>query len=283
MLTVCEERELDEVDGVDGAEAAEAAPVAEISSGTDFAVFDIETGPLDDEALLKPCPPFVAPAHPGEFDPAAVRYGNTKDADKRAAKLKEEQDKHAAAVKDYDATVGKARDEWFGKFKASAALDATTGRVVAIGMALDVGIILDCDGDKEAEGLRRFWDYVATWLQMQMPMLGFNIIGFDLPFLVRRSWILGVPVPHGVRQGRYWNPLFVDLLDVFRLGSRDFISLNNAAKAFGIEGKVEEVDGVVVSGATFYQLWRTNRKVAEQYLLADLRVPAELARKMGVV
>ena len=32
--------------------------------------------------------------------------------------------------------------------------------------------------------------------------------------------------------------------------------------AFGLGGKVKEAESVEVSGATFAELWRTNRKVA---------------------
>jgi hypothetical protein len=33
---------------------------------------------------------------------------------------------------------------------------------------------------------------------------------FDLPFLIRRSWAWGVPVPM-VREGRFWSRQFIDL------------------------------------------------------------------------
>ena len=254
----------------------------ELDQEVSFACFDIETAPLDDDTLRKFCPPCDVPAHPGEFDPAAVKYGNTKDPAKRAEKLKEEQEKHARAVKDHDTNVAQAQTDWFAKFKDRAALDATTGRVVAIGVTINSSsTIIDCEHEDEGIGL--FWRWVEGRMLTQMPMVGWNTHGFDLPFLIRRSWILGVPIPLGVRKGRYWNDLFVDLMQHWMLGSRDMVKLDVAAKAFGIDGKVEQVDGVAVSGATFYQLWRENRNVAEAYLMADLRIPAELAVRMGVV
>jgi hypothetical protein len=41
------------------------------------------------------------------------------------------------------------------------------------------------------------------WLHQQL--VGFNINAFDLPFLFRRSWALGIAVPFGLRKGRYWS------------------------------------------------------------------------------
>ncbi len=52
-----------------------------------FTAFDIETGPLPREvldSLIDPFPPFEPP---GPFDPAMVKYGNTKDEAKKAEKL----------------------------------------------------------------------------------------------------------------------------------------------------------------------------------------------------
>lgn len=296
MLTVSEHvgQSVDEAaDAID-----QTKPVAEEGEDVAFAVFDIETAPLDDETLRRLCSPCDLPAHPGEFDPASVRCGNLggPTSEKGKAKIAEKRAEHAKALVEYGAVVEQAKADHFAKFKNKAALDATTGRVVAIGimpcpiMGGGPGII-SCDARDsanslcdEVSGLKLFWQWVGQNIDMQRPMVGLNTHGFDLPFLVRRSWMLGVPVPHGIRQGRYWNSLFIDLANVWTFGAyKEYIGLNDLAHAFGLEGKVEEVDGVAVSGATFYELWRTNRKVAEAYLMADLRIPSELAVRMGVV
>lgn len=252
----------------------------------DFAVWDIETGPLDDDVLAKLCPPFEPPEHPGEFDPSAVKCGNL-GADKAKAKIEEKRREHEAAVRDYDVNCEKAKAEHFAKFKADAALDATTGHVVAIGYAgpNGDGDPINCDGGphEEGDGLAEFWGRVVNCFINQRPMIGFNTSGFDLPFVVHRSWILGVPVPINVRVGRNWNPLFIDLMQYWNFWSREYVSLNTLAAAFGLAGKVEQVDGVAVSGAEFHRLWKENRKVAEAYLMRDLELPAELAVRMGVV
>jgi predicted PolB exonuclease-like 3'-5' exonuclease len=157
--------------------------------------------------------------------------------------------------------------------------------VVAIGFTVSECHLIDCDGDdqQEYDGLAEFWGRATYCILNNIPMIGWNTHGFDLPFLVRRSWILGVPIPHAVRKGRYWNDLFIDLMQVYMLGGRDMVKLDVAAKAFGLEGKVQEVDGVAVSGKEFHRVWKENRNVAEAYLLRDLAIPAALAIRMGVV
>jgi hypothetical protein len=66
---------------------------------------------------------------------------------------------------------------------------------------------------------------------------------------------------------------------------REFVSLHTLAIAFGLAGKVKEVDGIAIEGKTFYLAWRNPelRPIAEKYLGRDLELPAVLAVKMGVV
>jgi len=247
----------------------------------DFVTFDGETGPLPDAMLKKLCPPFEPPAHPGKFDPKAVKCGNLGH-EKAAAKVEAACKAHQVACKEHTTNVKVGEAEHFAKFKEKAALDATTGRVVAIGLADPAGIRILGDKD-EAETLRLWWRDVETYLADHVPMVGFNIKHFDLPFLVRRSWILGVSIPNGVRSGRYWNDLFIDLMEAWQQGERGYVSLDTLCAAFGLPGKVTEVDGVEISGAMFHQLWESDREVAIKYLEGDVLLPAELARRMRAV
>lgn len=267
-------------------------PLTQAITMGEFATFDIETGPLPDDVLLRLCPEFVPPAHPGEFDQSTVKLGNLKDQAKINDKISQARMAHLQAVEQYDANVIAASIEHFAKFREKAALDATTGYVVAIGLATatNVSILsgslvdeLDELEEQEAWTLRTFWGLITELMKSQTPIVGFNIKHFDLPFLVRRSWILGVPVPSGVRVGRYWSELFIDLMEVWQQGERGYISLDALAAAFGLDGKVKEIDGVEISGATFHELWKTNREVAVRYLEQDMLLPALLAKKMGVV
>ncbi len=132
-------------------------------------VFDLETGPLAESELSALLPP---------FDPAEVKTGNLKDPAKIAEKIAEAEANHR-------------RD-----FIERAALDPLTGRVVAIGV-----MTFDAKGETptkfgkggrfsiighvdEAQTLREFWELTRGEMGRLNPMIGFNIFGFDLPFLI---------------------------------------------------------------------------------------------------
>lgn len=220
-------------------------------------IFDIETGPQPANLLKKRMP---------EFDPEAVKCGNLKD----QAKIDE---KIAAAKKRYE-------EDYFDK----AALSPATGKVLAIGYQSEHFHDKDDDiivgmGNEEFL-LRVFWSRVIVEMDQSCSMIGFNIFAFDLPFLVRRSWILGVGVPAKIiERHRFWNPLFVDLLEVWRLGNRsDYISLDALAQSFGMPGKPD--DGT--TGKDFGKLWYDNRPKAIEYLRNDLRMTYDVSIAMQI-
>lgn len=212
-------------------------------------VFDVETAPLPESELAALLPP---------FDPAEVRTGNLKDPEKIAAKLAESEANH--------------RRDFFDK----AALDPLTGRVLVIGL-LDQGGVRILDNENEAAVLREFWTACRGEQGRINQLVGFNTHLFDLPFLIRRSWRHRVPVPCGVRRGRYWGDEMVDLRDAWQLGDRQARgSLDAIAKHLGLGAK----NG---NGASFAALWQTDRAKAVEYLKNDLELTAKIADVLGVL
>jgi len=204
-------------------------------------VFDIETGPLPDIILDALMPEFEAGA-------------NLKDPDKIAA----------------DIAKKKVR------FKEQAALSPLTGRVLAVGFLADFGaepVIIGDDDEKVL--LEKVWNHIRTVGGTCRPQfVGFNIHGFDLPFLVKRSWVNRVAMPPNVRQGRYWADWFVDLRETWQLGDRQSEgSLDSICRALGLGEK----NG---SGAEFARLWREDRAKATEYLVNDLNMTAALATRL---
>jgi uncharacterized protein YprB with RNaseH-like and TPR domain len=215
-------------------------------------IFDIETAPLPEAELAALLPP---------FDPAEVKLGNLKDPDKIAAKLAEAEANHRA--------------DFFEK----AALDPITGRVLAVGM-LDLsdgdGLVLGLHID-EVSILHEFWDRCRGEMGRINEMIGFNTHHFDLPFLIRRSWKHRVPVPLGLRRGRYWAEEMVDLRELWQLGDRQARgSLDAVAKHLGVGAKNGD-------GKEFARLWQTDRAKAMEYLRNDLNLTAQIAEALGVI
>ena len=216
---------------------------------TPFA-FDIETASLTEAELAAMLPP---------FDPTQVKAGNL-GPEKAAAKIAEAEAAH--------------RREFFDR----AALDPMTGRVLAIGVlyphSREFIVVAD---DDEASLLREFWNLTRGEMGRINTMIGFNSNQFDLPFLIRRSWKHRVPVPFGIRRGRYWSEHAVDLRDDWQLGDRQARgSLDAVAKHLGVGAKNGD-------GKDFARLWQTDRAKAIEYLRNDVELTARVAEVLGAI
>jgi len=213
----------------------------------DALIFDIETGPECDEVLSVMEPEFSAPS-------------NWKDPAKIAEKVNEQ------------------REAW----RAKAALCATTGRVLAIGLADKNGIELLCVNDNEDDPkserdiISEFWETACPngkWRHL----IGFNSNRFDIPFLVRRSYKLRIKVPYGVTNGRYLNQRFIDLMDSWKVGDyQASISLDRLAAHLGCTRKNGD-------GAMFAELLDEDPDQALEYLRNDIVMTQEVATALGVV
>jgi hypothetical protein len=252
--------------------------------------WDIETDALPDEQLRAIMPPFdeakytesFAAKCSKEFDPASVKVGNIKDEAKKQEKIAAARSQWEYDQAEFSKQIARLRDSHESDFRDGAALSALTGRVLVIGfysLASDKVVIIDGKGD-EAEILAAFWKTYIKYKAESKPMIGLNIHDFDLPFLVRRSWLLDVEVPAGVIDGRYWCKTFVDLRRVWQLGqhpSTGQSSFDVLGQAFGTGGKNGR------SGKDFAKLWREDRPAAIAYLTEDLKQPAIWARRMRVI
>ncbi len=252
-------------------------------------IFDIETSALPDADLRRIFgDPDPGIADPVQFDPSSVKTGNLKDAAKIKEKIDAAAAEHAALADSYDYRVNTAKAAAFAEFKSRAALSATTGQILCVGYfnAKSEQTFIDDgrndDGDvPEVRILGRFWRKYEECRDQRRPMIGLNIHDFDLPFLMRRSWILGVPVPSGVlMQKRYWCDTFLDLRKLWLCGQMSNgtkSSFDELAAAFGTDGKPEGING-----GDFARLWEEDRATAIAYLENDLRQPAKWAAAMGV-
>lgn len=248
--------------------------------------FDIETGPLSLDAIKQVTRPFKSKLkHPGEFDPASVKYGVTKDEAKRAAKLQECREKHEAAIAEYESKASKEESEYWQEIVDRAALSALTGQVLAIGYGNETNCTVDHilsekrNGD-EAAILTTFWSKFVERQKSRQKMIGFNIKTFDVPFLAQRSFILGVDVPEGYMEGDWPSKTFVDINTRWMAGSRGFNgTLDEIARACGVGQKP---DGV--SGALFYELYGNpeTRSQALDYAINDVVLTRAIAMRIGI-
>ncbi len=213
--------------------------------------FDIETGRLAKETVM------------AQFDPDSVKYGNVKDEAKRAAI-----DKYAA-------------NQWW----ETAALRPTTGGVVAIGYAPPNGppqvAGIGHNFKLEVELLDHFWQTFAWCVESNVPMVGWNTHNFDLPFLIKRSWIVGSEVPGSAMQSgrRYFSDTFIDLMKVWcvgQFGANQFAKLDFVCRALDLGEKTP------LNGADFHGVWENSRQEAIEYLEQDVTLLLEVAERMKI-
>lgn len=203
-------------------------------------IFDIETAPLPISHLESIMPEFKAPA--GWKDPAKIA-----------------------------ASIAEKRES----FISEAALDATTGRVLAIGYYIGEAYG-ELHGPNEAALLTGLWDILRSFQSgnQAFELVGFNSNQFDLPFLFQRSIVLNVPRPLGLRQGRYWANHVIDLREVWNFGRKEQKgSLDHICRSLGLGQKTG-------SGADFAKLYETDKEKALAYLRNDCQRTKNLAERI---
>lgn len=250
-------------------------------------IFDIETGPMPIEKLQQIVKPFDVESmpHPGEFDPASVKTGNLKDEAKIQQKIDAAREAHEKRVADYATDLDQAEAKYWAEIQDKAALSATRGEVVAIGYRNDKGEVLIDSVLKHSEEdmLRRFWDRFAACRKNDRSLVGFNIKGFDVPFLARRSWAYGIRLPPGLTTPTgYLSSVFVDLMEIYQCGNRrDYVSCDELCRAYGLQGKPDDC-----TGAQFSQMLLSGDQkqvdAAVNYLIGDLEMNWQLCQAMGV-
>lgn len=166
-----------------------------------------------------------------------------------------------------------------------AALDADYGRILSIGYSSGDGdnvhvmvnedVYPDCFlyNNSEEQMLKAFWN---LFKECGGACVGYNILGFDLPYLMRRSMALGVKLPFIPNLAKYRTEPITDLMMIiYNWGSDKYKSLKQVAKLYGIENGAPEVGGSMVSGLDAEQL------IA--YQISDVKMVMALYEKMNGV
>lgn len=285
----------DEVSDIDNDNASisyrEFVALIENTRGPNI-LFDIETGPAPESVLADLFDPseVALPKDPGKFDPSKVKYGNTKDPEKRREKLNSDIVRHTQEVEGWKDACQKAVDDAWERFVEKAALSALTGRVLAIGYGLVdksvttdeplVTLYVDVD-DTEYNIITRLWEIVSITRKRFGKVVSFNGHGFDFPMCRRRSWAYsGINPPNLITKYNKYEDFSVDVLEEYKRGGYygDGIKLNNLAKLMGVRQKLEGV-----TGDMFYKLVVEDHELAIKYLQGDITCLAAVARRMKII
>jgi DNA polymerase elongation subunit (family B) len=117
------------------------------------------------------------------------------------------------------------------------ALDALSGRIVCIGLLFDDGqhtselALTDID---ERRILEKFWDVIEP----TDVLVGHNILDFDLPFILQRSWIHNIRPTRTIDMRKYYTGEVIDTMQVWSNWSyKKAVKLDELAQALGVGQK----------------------------------------------
>lgn len=284
----------------------------------DLVSFDMEAALKNPPDHAGGCPAYKSKAHP-EGDPEKIAaYKTNKEATWKQSLQKQKDradEKIAAWETDAEAKQAKWEENAIDgrqKFIDDAALSATTGKTKLIGIrdystAITYIFVAEATPEEMAKLNAakypcqiRFITYAGEMGMLSafangvnagnvvpsnednesdFKLVGFYTHLFDLPFLIRRSWITGAMAPISLRKGRYFrDELSCDLYELWQLGDRQLKTggLDEIAKALGTKRKTG-------SGERFHYLWASDPVAAVLYLIDDLDVLEEAAERMGAV
>lgn len=131
--------------------------------------------------------------------------------------------------------------------------------------------LIEYESGSEIEILKRFWEDVRLYKQL----ITFNGRGFDCPFLLLRSAILGIKPTRNLMPSRF-DTEHIDLLEKLTFyGTTRRFNLDFYCRAFGIPSPKERLSGPQIN-ALFAE--GKYREIA-QYCFDDVRATAELYQR----
>lgn len=206
--------------------------------------FDIETIPLPREYLETVMP---------EFEPPA----NYKDPQKIAEKLEEKKEK------------------WID----SASLNPLYSQIATSGYQSPGEFIdLQTIEDNDKELVKYFLDLCKQGYEGKIQIIGWNILDFDVPYIIRRGWKYGFDTSRiKLFRNRYWPEYFIDLRHIWSLGQYQCPgNLGEVAQYLGYDGKNGD-------GAEFHKLFNgteDDRLLALAYAINDVKITHDVGEHL---
>jgi predicted PolB exonuclease-like 3'-5' exonuclease len=158
-----------------------------------------------------------------------------------------------------------------------AALDVDLARVVALCWSLDGLKLKGGLAKNEAEEkalIAKFWETMRG-----KTLVGYNILDFDLPLLIRRSQYLNVSYPE-VSVDRYRHNGVVDLMQILSFnGKLNYRRLEFYCKRFGVKAPEDKYSGADVPQLVALGEWEH----VKRHCATDVVKEWRLAERMGLI
>jgi len=124
-------------------------------------------------------------------------------------------------------------------------------------------------GETEIDLLKNFFTLIST--NKTLKLAGYNIKNFDIPFLIRRSYILNQPLPSilRLRGKKPWEMAFLDLAEDYKGSMFEMVSLDLVTSALGVPSPKDEFQNYEVS--TLFMEGKVTRKDVIRYCCKDVK------------
>jgi len=235
-------------------------------SSKQYSVIDIETWPMPDDHLVKFLPARKA------FNADSVKCGNIKDPAKIEEKIEASRQTHEA---EQDGALDALRDK--------AALDPMLSRIFAAAISDGPGgcvvpMFPNPTDDQEKIIINAIWARLDSAARGESKgVLGWNIQGFDIPFIWKRSIILGIKPPIRLLNPVWNNHWIKDLSLEWCLNPKDYAKLSKVALALGLAGKLD------LDGELPWQTALHNPELCLEYTRRDGMLCWEIADRLGML
>lgn len=274
-------------------------------------VFDIETRPGNDDAIL---PFYEEPdflADPGEWDPRPEKEGghfkpgNASKKETIEKKLEEQRQAHILARSKWRREVTEWRDKSIVEYKRSCQIHPLRCEIAAIGYGYVVPPLspedqvnlsakqlanrpnftttLDIDPENPEEMIRRFQQIYETVSASNGLLISHNGDGFDLPVLQVRSLIHGQPVQYISEYGKS-EQFHLDTMALATAYTRNpkhrYLSLDDLGHYLDIPTRKSDE----VTGEEWWEAYNDDRRdMAIDYLRKDILSLYECATAMKIL
>ncbi len=174
-------------------------------------------------------------------------------------------------LKQQKAKATGTKPQSFKAFVANTSFDGAFGRICCLAYAVDdspVGVL--AGGEREI--LEKFWAQATPGTRF----VGHNIFDFDLPFVLKRSRILGVRPSVMPSMARYRSHPVYDTMHEWTGWGRHGTSLHALSVAFGLPTSKDDIDGSQVAG--YYADGRLP-EIAE-YCKKDVELTRQVYKKL---
>ena len=162
---------------------------------------------------------------------------------------------------------------------AKTSFNAGLGKIICIGFAVDDALPEAISGADEAELIRKFyWTIVALNRRATtVTVIGHNIIGFDLPYLWKRSIVHGIqPLLTIPFKAKPWDENIRDTQQMW--DGKEWTKLQNLCRYLGVPSSKSEMDGSMV-----WDYYREGRiEEIKKYCLQDVEATRECYRRMSI-